>query len=224
MQVEGGDPARALRTPRAAGVAGVLFALLLAAVIVLVRLALPGEANGAAAAVADPSRRDALQTALALVPFGGVFFLWFMGAVRDYVGAREDRFFATLFLGSGLLFVAMLFALAAWAEGLVGPAGVSQLAATPQSWEAGRHFTYTVLLSYGMRMAAVFTLSTTSIGRGLGLFPRWLGWLGFLVALVLLFVVTSVPWSELIFPAWVMVVSSRVFWSSWKRPQVPNAA
>ncbi|MFF9477300.1 hypothetical protein [Streptomyces sp. NPDC014733] len=224
MQVESGDPARVLRTPRAAGVAGCVFALLLAAVIVLVRLALPDQANGAAAAVADPSRRDALRTALALVPFGGVFFLWFMGAVRDYVGAREDRFFATLFLGSGLLFVAMLFALGASAEGLVGPAGVSQQAATPEGWEVGRHFTFTLLLSYGMRMAAVFTLSTTTIGRGLGLFPRWLGWFGLLVALVLLFVVTSVPWSELIFPAWVLVVSSRVFRSSFRGPRVPDAA
>ena len=47
---------------------------------------------------------------LYLVPFAGIAFLWFIGVVRDRIGEREDKFFATVFFGSGLLFVAMLFA------------------------------------------------------------------------------------------------------------------
>jgi hypothetical protein len=58
-----------------------------------------------------------------------------------------------------------------------------------------------------MRMAAVFTLATTTIGRLLGLFPRRLVWLGYLVGIVLLFVVVNVRWSELVFPFWVLLVS-----------------
>ena len=61
-------------------------------------------------------------------------------------------------------------------------------------------------------MAAVFTMATTSIGSGLGLFPRWLVWLGYLVAMVLLFV--NIPWSELIFPVWVLALSSYIFQAS----------
>jgi hypothetical protein len=34
-----------------------------------------------------------------------VAFLWFVGVIRDWVGQREDPFFATVFFGSGLLFV-----------------------------------------------------------------------------------------------------------------------
>ena len=58
--------------------------------------------------------------ALNLVPFAGIAFLWFMGVVRDRLGSNEDRFFATVFLGSGLLFLAMLFTSAAIAGGLIG--------------------------------------------------------------------------------------------------------
>ena len=44
-----------------------------------------------------------------LVPFAGIAFLWFIGVVREQLGNVEDRLFSTVFLGSGLLFLAMLF-------------------------------------------------------------------------------------------------------------------
>jgi hypothetical protein len=46
-------------------------------------------------------------------------FLWFIGVLRDRLGELEDRFFATVFFGSGLLFLAMLFASAAVAGGII---------------------------------------------------------------------------------------------------------
>jgi len=45
--------------------------------------------------------------------------LWFIGVLRDRLGEREDKFFATVFFGSGLLFLAMLFAAAAVAGALI---------------------------------------------------------------------------------------------------------
>ena len=54
-----------------------------------------------------------MRLALELVPFSGIAFLWFIGVIRSRLGHREDKLFATVFLGSGLLFVAMLFAGAA---------------------------------------------------------------------------------------------------------------
>ncbi|MFJ3925978.1 hypothetical protein [Streptomyces sp. NPDC090022] len=186
-----------LRTPRAAGLAGIVFALLLAAVIVLLRTALP---PGAAAAEArlDEGHRRAVSTALELVPFAGIAFLWFMGALREHTGAAEDRFVATAFLGSGLIFVASLFGAAA-AAGTVLDAD--------QSSQFGRHFAYTLLTTYAMRMAAVFVLATSTIGRRLGVFPRPLALAGYAVGLVLLAVGSSIAWSELVFPAWALVIS-----------------
>ena len=100
---------QALRTPRSAAVAGIAFSVLFAAALVLIHLSVPLDPTDNGDWVRDGSRRDAVRVALALVPFAGIAFLWFIGVVRDRVGEAEDRFFATVFLGSGLLFVAMLF-------------------------------------------------------------------------------------------------------------------
>ena len=78
--------------------AGVLFALLLTTALVLVRTATPG-GPGDGSWLADPGRRRQVILALNLVPLSGIAFLWFIGVVRDRIGEREDRFFATVFLG-----------------------------------------------------------------------------------------------------------------------------
>ncbi|MFE1439616.1 hypothetical protein [Streptomyces sp. NPDC058739] len=189
-----------LATVWAAGVAGVVFALLMAAVIVLVRTALPGGADGED--VADPGQRGAVRTALALLPFAGIAFLWFMGALREQAGAGEDRFVSTVFLGSGLVFVATLFAAAA--------AAGSVLEENQQSSGFGRHLAYTLLTTYAMRMAAVFVITTSTIGRRLGVLPRPLVVFGYLAGLTLLVIGANVPWSELIFPAWALVLSLNI--------------
>jgi hypothetical protein len=49
----------------------------------------------------------------------GIAFLRFIAVVRDRLGALEDRFFATVFLGSGLLYLAMTFTSEAMAGGLI---------------------------------------------------------------------------------------------------------
>ncbi|WP_327416683.1 hypothetical protein [Streptomyces sp. NBC_01233] len=187
-----------LKTPRAAGMAGVGFALLLGAAIVLMRIAVPGDA---AHAVIDPDKRWAVQVSLEIVPFAGIFFLWFMGALRAHTGEAEDRFVATVFLGSGFVFVATLFVSAA-------AAGTVLNEDTPSSF--GRHYSYTLLATYALRMGAVFVLATSTIGRLLGVFPRSLALLGTVVGLVLIVVGSGVPWSELLFPAWALIISVHI--------------
>ncbi|MFG2124838.1 hypothetical protein [Streptomyces sp. NPDC048710] len=203
-----GPGQEAMETPRAAGLAGVLFALLLAAAIVLIRLGLPEGADAVSAqGFTDSARRGALQTALALVPFAGIFFLWFIGAVRAHVGAVEDRFLATVFLGSGLVFTATMFGAAAAADAVLALAHPPGASPGLPTWDFGRHFAYTLMTGYAMRMAAVFVCSMSVIGHRLGVLPRWLSVLGFLTALILLFVSSNVPWAELVFPAWSLVLS-----------------
>ena len=106
-----------LRAPRAAAIAGILFAILLMAGLGLIRLAVP--ANPLEAGAWLQTRLNTVVLALNLVPFAGIAFLWFIGVLRDRLGEREDRFFATVFLGSGLLFLAMLFMSAAMVGGLI---------------------------------------------------------------------------------------------------------
>jgi len=198
-----------MRTPRAAAVAGMAFALLLTFAFVLTRLAVPEEPDQP---VTD-TMRAGLVLALNLLPFAGIAFLWFMGVVRDRIGQREDRFFGTVFLGSGLLFIAMLFATGAIAGGLVFASGEQP---TPEVWTFGRWVTHTLLTVYAMRMAAVFAITTSTIVTRLSLAPRWLSVTGFATGAVLLLSVGLIPWVELVFPAWVFALSVHILVVSFR--------
>jgi hypothetical protein len=201
-----------VRTPRAAAVAGLLFAVLLSTTIVLVRWSAEGEIALDGGPADD--RRRALRLALHLLPFAGIAFLWFIGVVRDRIGSGEDRFFATVFLGSGLLFIAMLFASGAVAGGLVLDASASS---SPEVASFGRRVTSTLLTTYAMRMAAVFTLSTTTLALRLRIMPTWLVVGGFATGGLLLITAGRMPWVELVFPLWVGVLSAEILVHSWRR-------
>jgi hypothetical protein len=107
----------ALKTPRAAAIAGILFSILFIISLVLIRISVPSNPQEAGTWLSRDWRTVSL--ALHLLPFAGIAFLWFVGVLRDRIGPYEDRFFATVFLGSGLLFLAMLFASAAVAGGIM---------------------------------------------------------------------------------------------------------
>ena len=188
-----------LRTPRAAAVAGIVFSVLLIAVLVLLRVSVPANPAVPGAWLTDPRHRAQVAIALNLVPFAGIAFLWFIGVLRDRIGDREDRFFATVFLGSGLLFVAMIFAAAAIAGGVIAEASSSSPDAGTLA--LGRLVTATYVNIYAMRMAAVFTLTTVTIARRTEIVSRWLTVAGLVSALVLLIGVGFSPWLELLFPA-----------------------
>jgi hypothetical protein len=197
-----------LRTPRAAAVAGILFSLLLGLALILIIVSAPSNPATPGAWLTDSARRATIVFALNLVPFAGIAFLWFIGVVRDRIGQREDRFFASVFLGSGLLFVAMLFVAAAFAGGLIADVALRSGAASgPGMLAVGRQVTGLLLHVYAMRMAAVFTMSTATITLRTEVVPRWIGMLGFAVALVLLVSVGLTPWVELLFPAWILLLS-----------------
>jgi MFS family permease len=207
-----------IRTPRAAAVAGIAFSLLLTTAFVLIRQAVPSDPNDAGDWLTNSSKRNAVVLALNLLPFAGIAFLWFIGVVRDRIGHREDRFFATVFLGSGLLFIAMLFASAASASSLLLIAEDGAGVATAGVWSFGRRTTYTLLNIYAMRMAAVFTISTTTIVARLKIVRRGLILFGFATGAVLLVAVGFVPWLELIFPAWVFALSISILVATTRSP------
>jgi hypothetical protein len=145
---------------------------------------------------------------LYLAPFSGVAFLWFVAVIRDQVGEREDRFFATVFFGSGLLFVALVFAASAVASALV--VGVRYLHLPPPSaadMSLMRSLAYTLLFAFATRAAAVFLISIATLGLRSATFPNWFAWTGYVLGLVLLVVVTLLDWAILVLPAWVAVVS-----------------
>jgi len=215
----GGAIRREIRTPRAAGVAGLVFSGLLVVALVLVREAVGARPSDGGAWLTDPAHRTSAQVALGLLPFAAIAFLWFIGVVRDYIGDREDRFFASVFLGSGLLFLAMLLAAAALAAGLIGSGkqGNDNALLANGVWGVARHAMNT-LIDESIRLAAVFMVSTSTVLIRSGTAPRWLTVSGYLIAAVLLLVVGTVPWVEVLFPVWVMLVSVHILRAGYRRP------
>jgi hypothetical protein len=195
-----------MRTPRAAAIAGIIFSCLLTTSLLLVWASIPANPLGPATDVIKHS--NAISFALNLLPFAGIAFLWFIAVLRDRLGELEDRFFATVFLGSGLLFTAMIFTAAAIAGGII-----RGLAAAPGSvihsgaYILGRTELAQFVNIYAMRMAAVFMITTSTISLKTWIVPRWLVLLGFALALILLLSVGTIQWIPLVFPVWVLLIS-----------------
>jgi hypothetical protein len=198
--------ARFWRSRRSAAVAGIVFGVLLLVALTMLRIALSEDTLQSLQV--DAQRRGLIRLSLHLVPFAGIAFLWFIGVIRDQLGNVEDRLFSTVFLGSGLLFLAMLFVGAVLSSGLLamfaGPSVNADLFAY------GRNTTQTLISVYAMRMAAVFTLSVSTAGLRAAALPRWVSYLGYVVALALLVGSADQQWLQLAFPTWVLVVSTAI--------------
>ncbi|MEV2222302.1 hypothetical protein AB0E01_20800 [Nocardia vinacea] len=197
---------RRLSTPRAAALAGVVFAVLFGTTLILIRIDMPDGIEGSTHWL--NSQRSAIRIATVLMPFAGISFLWFIGVVRDGFGRYEDRFFLSVFLGSGLLFLAMMFVGTAVAAGLVSSdTDVTDPAARAEVVDFGKMIVVSACQTYALRMAAVFMISLATIWLKTGLMPRWLAGLSYLAAVALLVASETSRWMTLAFPAWVLVVS-----------------
>ena len=159
-----------------------------------------------------------LKFALALVPFAGLFFLWFIAVARERLGRFEDQFFSTVFIGSGLLFLAMVFAAAASAGAMI-----AAYAGDPSGFTDSSTYTYArqmiaqIFSVYALRMAAIFQISQATLWLRTGVMPRWMALLTYPVALVLLFTFTEAQWVILVFPGWVLLVSAYILVVSLRR-------
>jgi hypothetical protein len=199
-----------LRAPWAASIAGILFAAFFTVSLVLMRSSPLTAANDAELVELFAQGRDQwlFVGAMYLAPFAGIMFLWFIAVIRDQIGDREDRFFATVFFGSGLLFVTMLFAAAAVAGSFV--VGVRYLgldAPTAADTASARALSYTLLFGFSTRAAAVFLIALGTIGLRSRAFPNWFAWTGYFLGVLLFAIVVVWDWIVLVLPAWVAVVS-----------------
>jgi hypothetical protein len=68
-----------------------------------------------------------------------------------------------------------------------------------------------------VKMAAVFMLTTSTVGISTKFVPRWLALLGYGLALALLVGSAHVRWSFMVFPLWVLLISVSIFVSSVQR-------
>src|SRR5689334_7689791 len=162
------SPGQPLAPPRAAAIAGLIFSLLMLISLGIIRVAVP-EVLGEQSTVNARFGR-AITLSLHLVPFAGLALLWFMGMLRNRIGASEDQFFGTVFLGSGLLFAASAIASAVLGSSHLRPGQqVSR-----EVYYFARQVGYSFLNIFAVRMAGVFIFSTCVIALRTGIFPRWI--------------------------------------------------
>jgi hypothetical protein len=206
MKEENGAISAGLKAPRAGAIAGILFSILFIVSLVLIRLSVPDSPGDPGTWLSHSAKSIGL--ALDLLPFAGIAFLWFMGVLRDRMGANEDRFLATVFLGSGLLFLAITFVSSALTGGLM-----MAYEANPErlmdsgTYTFARAVAYELVNVYALRMAGVFMFSTCTLAIRLRIFPRWMAFLGYLLAIFLLLSIGRFGWAPLVFPLWTLVIS-----------------
>jgi hypothetical protein len=212
-----------LKTPRAAAVAGIVFSVLFIISLVLLRTVVPPDLQDGGTWLARDLK--AVKLAIYLIPFAGIAFLWFIGVLRDRMRTREDPFFATVFMGSGLLFLALLFVAGAIAAGLLMEFDAMQGRLVESGIYAfGRAAVYQIVNVYALKMAAVFMISASSVAMRIRIFARRIAWLGYALALLLLLSTGYVFfWAPLVFPLWVLLVSVNILLSNLKSAPAAGA-
>ena len=212
-----------LATPRAAAIAGILFAILFGTSYTLILRSTPefGEDTGAWLTASTGT----LSLAISLLPFAGIAFLWFMAVVRDRLGHLEDQFFSTLFFGSGLLYLAMTFTASALFWGLLHVGKQHpELPIDTSLYVALRAMIYRIIHEYAIRMAGMFMIVLGTIWFRTVIMPRWLVWLTYLFALILLFSIGYSEWVMMIFPAWVFLISIYILILNFRNVEHPGTA
>jgi hypothetical protein len=212
-----------LVTPRAAAIAGILFAVLFVTSYTLILRSTPEFNADTGAWLASQTGRVAL--AVSLLPFAGIAFLWFMAVVRDRLGHLEDQFFSTLFFGSGLLYLAMIFVAAALFGGLVHFGKEHpELLIDSGLYAATRSMIYQIIHEYAIRMAGMFMLVLGTIWFRTVIMPRWLVVLTYLSAFIMLFSISFSQWIMMVFPAWVFLTSIYILILNYRKTNQTDSA
>ena len=124
-----------------------------------------------------------------------------------------------MFLGSALLFLVMLFAAAA----VIGAVMFLASAAEPNEVISSTIFHYARAVAYilnnvyATKMAAIFMISTSTVVIYTSIAPRWIAYIGYLLALVLLIGSYYIGWSFVILPAWVLLISTYILVDNLRR-------
>jgi hypothetical protein len=194
-----------------------VFSVLLIIVFWLLRISVPADPQEPGSWLRTSSRTVSL--ALNLVPFAGIAFLWFIGVLRDRLDRQEDRFFATVFLGSGILFLSMLFAAAALIGGLLlaFEADPGELI-NSATLHFARAAAYGIVNIYMTKMAGVFMMTVSTLTVYSRIAPLWLAGLGYVLALIILFASYYIGWSFVVFPVWVLITSGYILVDNVRRP------
>jgi hypothetical protein len=160
---------------------------------------------------------------LYLLPLAAIAFLWFIASLHAWVGLSGhpiDRLMSTVQMLGGVSFVTL--SLAAAAAATVASLSYEHYVLSPDLARQFPLFGRTLLVVFGMRMAALFVMSTAKLGHSSGLLPTWFQWLSIAVGLALFASASLNVWLTLIFPLWVALLCIMIWLRRSMRPEQPD--
>jgi hypothetical protein len=116
------------------------------------------------------------------------------------------------------LFLALTFCAFAVGGGMLAAyrVGGDQIV-TVSIYAVGRSIASQLFNIYALKMAAVFMVSLSTLWLRTGVMPRWLCFASYAVALLMFLSLSLSLWMVLLFPAWVLCVSSYFLVISYRR-------
>jgi hypothetical protein len=176
---------------------------------------------------ASGEQRWILLSGLYVLPVAAVAFLWFIAALRQWVEMSSrtiDHLQATVQMLSGVGFITLAFAAAGAATIVASSVDLANLPVDPTVARQFPLYSRTLLIIFGMRMAAIFVTTTAKLGHEAQLLPRWFVFGSYGVAAALFLVPTLSVWLVVVFPLWVLALSGIIWFLGRSIAQEPTAA
>lgn len=162
-------------------------------------------------------KRKVVIVGLYLLPLSAVAFIWFLAALRQWVAKTwsiDRQIIGTVQLLSGFAFITLALASAA---ATVIPAAAIELSDQPLDPALARQFPLygnALLLIFGIRMAAMFVMTTANMGLKSGVMPKWFTYVSFLLAVILFLSYSLSIWLVVGFPVWVLVLGILIIYNA----------
>lgn len=162
-------------------------------------------------------RRKVVIVGLYLLPLSAVAFIWFLAALRQWVAKTwpiDRQIIGTVQLLSGFAFITLALASAAAS---VIPAAAIELSDQPLDPALARQFPLygnALLLIFGIRMSAMFVMTTANMGLKSGALPKWFAYLSFLLAVILFLSYSLSIWLVVGFPVWIFALGILIIYNA----------
>jgi hypothetical protein len=178
--------------------------------------------SGVQSFYADSGNRAKEVTAFFFLVAAGIAFLAFLGTLRTMLdrGERGPGTLSGLIFGSGVVATTLIIAGAAISTAPAMLAGDQDFQLAPNTAEAMNWGGYLLLVA-GVMTASIVVLATSMAALRTGVLPAWVGWIGLVVAVVMLLSIYYFP--MIVFAAWILIVSLLMIVMAWKTEPVQPA-
>jgi hypothetical protein len=178
--------------------------------------------SGVQAFYSDSGNRAKEVTGFFFLVAAGIAFLAFMGTLRTMLDRAETApgTLSGLIFGSGTIATTLIIAGAAVSAAPAMLAGDQDFQLAPDTAEMMNWAGYLLLVA-GVMTASIVVLATSTAALRTSVLPAWIGWIGLVVAVVMLLSIYYFP--MIIFAAWILMVSLLMIVMAWKTEPVHPA-